>query len=200
MLQRKTKMGRPRKTEPKLDHIVYVGMYANERALLEAEANRAGRGLSEQVMYWLRIVFADLDIWRGVADLRNPEAVFRLERITLAKRILLESGWRIHGDDNYTGDVMLAPGVEHSPSGGFIKDDNEPLPDIDSRSIEKTLKGMFTLFDIPAHDRPALRRALLRALVKTVPATKEAGWKTKMPQEAEQETAAASPDKGDAAA
>ena len=69
-----------------------------------------------------------------------------------------------HYDPRYGGTVLLPPGS--APPGPFMVEGKELPTAAASESVEKTLRGVFTAFDIPIEQRSTLRHAVLEALTK----------------------------------
>jgi hypothetical protein len=167
MRRMRKRMGRPMLPSGELrDQTIYVAMRASERQFLEAEANRNGRSLSDQVMFYLRVAFANGDAWTDFDQLRAHQA-------TAARRVLLDAGWTVQDDNpDYTGEILLAPDTVFSPAGDFTSDAELAKPNtrrIDVTKVNPLIEALFSLANIAGSDRSRFRKALIKALLEQVP-------------------------------
>jgi hypothetical protein len=166
MQARIMKKPKPRRGRPPLapgtrrDRQLNILMRAEEREHLIDMANKNSRSVSEEVMRRIRTSIAQEALWNDLAELR-------LARVQAAKRVLLDAGWIEAEDPKYGGEVLLPPGS--APPGPFIVPGEELPSIVASPSVERTLRGVFEVWNIPVPERASLRKALLEALIKIVP-------------------------------
>lgn len=139
--------------------VLFIAVADADHRRIADLARQNSRTISEEVLRRLKATLGD----RGDADSTK-----------LAIQILTNQGWIQHHEARYGGAVLLPPGS--APPGPFIVDGEELPTVVASESVEKTLRGVFSAFDIPVEQRNPLRLALFEALTKIVPKTKGGKW------------------------
>jgi hypothetical protein len=181
----KPRIGRPRLPYSEVrQNAVYLWMQPDEKVRVREEAKRNARSMSEQCLIWVRAALSNPALFNDLDQLRQKQAV-------TARRVLLDSGWKVQAKDpNYTeGEHLLAPEVAYSPTKGFISDEELERPmanGVNVHDVEPIVRGILEACRIPGVDRPLWHRTIIKSMLALAP---------QLPQEAEQETSPASPDK-----
>jgi hypothetical protein len=152
----KTKSPQPKKTEVRnwkrrRDKVLYIAVTEAEHLEITRIAEKNGRTISDEVWKRLRSTLDSDDMWGKPAKV-------------VGTHFLIQAGWVEHYDPRYGGTVLLPPGS--APPGPFMVEGKELPTAAASESVEKTLRGVFTAFDIPIEQRSTLRHAVLEALTK----------------------------------
>jgi hypothetical protein len=161
----KPKIGRPRLPYSEVrQNAVYLWMQPDEKVRVREEAKRNARSMSEQCLIWVRAALSNPALFNDLDQLRQKQAV-------TARRVLLDSGWKVQTKDpNYTeGELLLAPDVTYSPARNFISNEEleRPFDGVDVRNVDAVVRGLVEA--VPNFERQDWYRAIVKAMLTVAP-------------------------------
>jgi hypothetical protein len=176
-MRSRSRIGRPTRSKgTHRDQRFHILLTPSEYQLVTETAQRNARSASDEVRRRLLATFG----------YENMDAI----DTKVALKVLEKVGWFQCMDPRYGGAVLLPPGS--APPGPFIPVNiEEPVPQIvAAENVERTLRGVFEAFGIPAEQRTAIREGLFRTLTKHLPKRgEEEGRTTSAPVSAERMSA-----------